>query len=79
MNQAKVGNFLRELRKEKKLTQRQVGLVFNVSRRTVSRWETGDNMPDISLFPEIANYYKVDLQELFDGERKQKKDLWITK
>lgn len=42
MNQIKIGEFLKELRKEKGLTQEQLAEKLNVSRRTVSRWETGD-------------------------------------
>ena len=41
MNQIKIGEFLKELRKEKGLTQEQFAEQFNVSRRSVSRWETG--------------------------------------
>lgn len=41
MNQVKIGGFLKDLRKEKELTQEQLAEQFNVSRRTVSRWETG--------------------------------------
>ena len=71
MNQIKIGKFLKQLRNEKNLTQEEIGEVFNVSRRTVTRWETGYNMPDLSLLPEIADYYNVDLRELFEGERKE--------
>ena len=49
MNQIKIGEFLKELRKEKGLTQEQLAEQFNVSRRSVSRWETGNNMPDLSM------------------------------
>lgn len=49
MDQIKIGNFLRELRKEKGLTQEQLAEKFNVARRTVSRWETGNNMPDLDI------------------------------
>ena len=56
MDTVKIGNFLRELRKEKNLTQEQLAEVFSVSNRTVSRWETGSNMPDISLLLEMAEY-----------------------
>ena len=41
MNQQKIGSFLKELRKEKGLTQEQFSEIMNVSGRTVSRWETG--------------------------------------
>lgn len=73
MNQIKIGEFLKELRKEKGLTQEQLAAQFNVSRRSVSRWETGSNLPDIDIFIEMADYYEVDLRELIDGERKSEK------
>lgn len=69
MDTIKIGNFLRELRKEKNLTQEQLAEVFNVSARTVSRWETGSNMPDISILVEIADYYGLDIREILNGER----------
>ena len=73
MNQAKIGEFLKELRKEKGLTQEQVAEVLNVSDRSVSRWETGNNMPDISLLVDIAELYNVSIPEIIDGERKNEK------
>lgn len=73
MDQTKTGSFIRMLRKEKQLTQEQMGDYFNVSRRTVSRWETGRNMPDLDVLIEMADYFEVDLRELLDGERKEKK------
>ena len=69
MDTIKIGSFLRELRKEKDLTQEQLAEVFNVSARTVSRWETGSNMPDISILVEIADYYGLDIREILNGER----------
>ena len=70
MDQRKTGNFLKDLRKEKGLTQEQLAEEFNVSSRTVSRWETGNNMPDLSILIEIADFYDVDIREIIDGERK---------
>ena len=49
MDLQKIGTFLKELRKEKGMTQEQLAEKLNVSRRTVSRWETGNNMPDLDL------------------------------
>ena len=71
MDLQKIGSFLKELRKEKELTQEQLAETLNVSRRTVSRWETGSNMPDLDLLVEMADLYQVDLRELLDGERKK--------
>ncbi len=70
MDQIKTGVFLKELRKEKGITQEQLAEQLNVSGRTVSRWETGSNIPDISLLVEIAEFYGVTITELVDGERK---------
>ena len=70
MDQKKIGQSLQTLRKEKELTQEQLAEKFNVSNRTVSRWETGSNMPDISVLVELAEFYQVDIKEIIDGERK---------
>lgn len=55
MDQQKIGAFLKVLRKQKGLTQEQIAEKFNVSSRTVSRWENGNNMPDLDVLIEIAN------------------------
>jgi len=73
MNQMKIGSFIKELRKEKRLTQEQFAEQFNVSRRTVSRWETGSNLPDLDILIEMADYCNIELRELLDGERKSEK------
>lgn len=70
MDVQKIGRFLRLLRKERALTQEQFGEIFGVAGRTVSRWETGSNMPDISILIQIADFYKIDIKEILDGERK---------
>lgn len=70
MEQIKIGAFLKELRKAKGLTQEQLAEKLNVSSRTVSRWETGSNMPDISILVEIADFYDVSIPEIICGERK---------
>lgn len=72
MNQKKIGQFIKELRKSKEITQEQLAETLNVSGRTVSRWETGNNLPDISLLVEIADFFDVDVRELIEGERKSK-------
>ena len=70
MDQIKAGAFLKELRKEKGITQEQLAEKLGVSGRTISRWETGNNMPDISLLVEIAEYFDVSIPEIIKGERK---------
>lgn len=70
MNQQKTGEFLKRLRREQGLTQEQLAERFYVSSRTVSRWETGSNMPDVGTLIELADFYDVDIREIIDGERK---------
>ena len=70
MDQSKISSFLKELRKEKGLTQENLAEQLNVSSKSISRWETGRNMPDISMLVEIAEYFNVSIPEIIDGERK---------
>lgn len=70
MDQKKIGSFLKELRKEKGITQEQLAEELGVTGRTVSRWETGNNMPDISLLVDISDFYQVSIPEIIAGERK---------
>ena len=70
MDQKKIGTFLKELRKEKNLTQEALAEILGVTNRSISRWENGVNMPDFDLVIEIANYYDISIEEILDGERK---------
>lgn len=70
MNLAIVGEFIKELRKERNLTQEDLADKFYVSRRTVSRWETGSNLPDIDLLMKLADFFNVDIREILEGKRK---------
>lgn len=70
MDQIKIGAFLKSLRKEKEISQEELAEKFGVSSRSVSRWENGNTMPDISILVELADYYDVDIRELLNGERK---------
>lgn len=70
MDQQKIGAFMKALRKEKQLTQEQFAEKFNVSSRTVSRWENGNNMPDLDIIIQISDFYGIEIRELLDGERK---------
>ena len=69
MDSKKIGAFLKNLRNKKGLTQEQLAEVFGVSGRTVSRWETGSNLPDLSMLIQIAEYYDVDIKDILDGEK----------
>lgn len=73
IDQKKIGEFLKSLRKEKEKTQEEIADLFGVSSRSVSRWENGNTLPDLSILVELADYYDVDIRELIDGERKSEK------
>ena len=70
MNPKEIGIFLKGLRNEKGITQEQLAEILGVSGRTVSRWETGNNLPDLSVLVEISEYYDVEIKEILNGERK---------
>lgn len=70
MDMKKIGSFLKILRKEKGLTQEQLAEKLGVAGRTVSRWETASNMPDLSILIQLADFYDVQIDEILDGERK---------
>lgn len=69
MDQQKIGRFLKALRKGSGLTQEQLAERLGVTNRSVSRWETGSNLPDLDLLIELADLYQVELREILDGER----------
>lgn len=54
----------KQLRKARDLTQEQIANTFNVSPQTVSRWETGVNLPDIEMLPPLAAFFKVTVDDL---------------
>ena len=69
MDQEKIGRFIAQLRKERGMTQEQLGERLGVSQRTVSRWETGRNMPDISMLTLLCAQLDVSVAELLAGQR----------
>ena len=75
MNQEKIGKFISELRKEKKLTQDQLGEKLNINGKSISKWETGINMPDISNLFMLAKIFEVSVNELLSGERNVNKEI----
>ena len=74
MDLVKVGQFIKDLRKEKGDTQEELASKFYVSRRTVSRWETGANLPDIDILIDLADYFNVDLREILNGGKNNNMD-----
>ncbi len=69
METTQMSLFLKDLRKERGLTQEQAAEALFVSSKTLSRWETGATIPDLETLVKLAEYYKVDIKELIDGRR----------
>ena len=65
MNQKQIGIFISELRKEKNLTQLELGELLGVTNKTVSRWENGNYMPDISIIPLLCQTLEITINEFF--------------
>ena len=65
MNQKQIGIFISELRKEKNLTQLELGELLGVTNKTVSRWENGNYMPDISIIPLLFQTLEITINEFF--------------
>ena len=69
MDVKKIGALIAQLRKEKSMTQRELGARLGVSDRAVSKWERGLNLPDAALFEPLARELGVTIPELLRGER----------
>lgn len=69
MDQIKTGKFIATLRKEKDLTQEQLGEKLSVTNKTISRWENGNYMPDIQMLSLLSKEFDVSINELISGER----------
>ena len=63
------GENLKNLRKQKNLTQERLAEFLGVSFQTVSKWERGDTYPDITMLPEIASFFRVSVDELLGVNR----------
>lgn len=69
MDQIKIGKFIATLRKEKGMTQEQLGERLGVTNKTVSRWENGNYMPDVEMLSLLSEEFDVTINELIGGER----------
>lgn len=75
MNQEKIGQFIAKKRKERGLKQSDISMKLGVTDRSVSNWERGKNMPDLSLFQPLCKILDVSINELLNGEEIEQKDV----
>ena len=78
MNQEKIGKFIAERRKLKKLTQVQLAEKLGVSDKSISKWETSKCMPDLSLFSPLCEILDITINDLMAGEKVDNKEYLNT-
>ncbi|MBQ8375141.1 MAG: helix-turn-helix transcriptional regulator [Clostridia bacterium] len=69
MDQIKIGKFIAELRKERGLTQRELADLLAISDKTVSKWERGSGLPEVSLMLPLCKELGITVNELLSGKR----------
>lgn len=70
MDQEKIGKFIKEIRRNNNLTQKELAAKLGVTYQAVSKWENGKNIPDIGILKEISKEFNIDIAEILDGEIK---------
>ena len=63
-----IGEKIYNLRKKKNLSQEDLASILNVSRQTISKWETGDSNPDIDKIVPLCNFFEISTDEFLKGE-----------
>ena len=79
MDNKKFGDFIKELRKEKQLTQKELGEKLNITDKAISKWERGLSFPDIAVLKDLAEFFEIDISELLNGERGKKQEIYREK
>jgi len=74
MDQEKIGRFIQEKRKEKKLTQSDLAEKLNITDRAISKWENGNCLPDAGTMPLLCKILNISINDLFSGEIVDMKD-----
>lgn len=72
MDNIKIGYFIAERRKEKQITQQQLADKLNITNKAISKWETGNGLPDITLLTELANILDVSVDEILKAKMNEK-------
>lgn len=69
MDQIKIGQFIAAIRHENRMTQKQLADALSVSDKTVSKWECGKGLPEVSLMLPLCTILQITVNELLTGER----------
>ena len=68
VDKEKIGALIRSLRKEKGMTQKELAEKLNISDKTVSKWERGKGIPDISTIPVLSDIFGIEIEKMLQGE-----------
>lgn len=71
MDSKRIGTFLKELRTEKRLTQKEIAEHCSLSAQAVSKWEKGDSIPDVEQLERLSAFYEITINEILSGERRK--------
>ncbi len=74
MDQEKIGKFIAECRRQRKMTQSELGERLGVTEKSISNWENGRNMPDLSLFKPLCDELNISLNDFMSGEKVKEKE-----
>ena len=79
MNQDKIGNFIKSIRLEKNLTQKEFADELGVTYQAVSKWENGKNVPDIGTMKLISEKFNVNIDDILNGQKQtpKKKNIYF--
>lgn len=69
MDTVRIGKFLAQLRKERNMTQEQLGEKLGVTNKTVSRWENGNYLPTVEMLQGLSELYGITINEILSGQR----------
>ncbi len=73
MDQEKFGQFIKKIRQEHNLTQKEIAEKYHVTYQAVSKWENGKNIPDLLIIKEICRDFNVSIDEILGNEKKKDK------
>lgn len=68
MNQEKIGQIIKEIRKKNNLTQMEFAAKYGVTYQAVSKWENGKNIPDITLIKQISKDFNINIDDFLNGK-----------
>lgn len=71
MNQERIGALIKDIRKKNNLSQKEFAKKYGVTYQAVSKWETGKNIPDLSIIKQICSDYNISIEDLLDGTTKE--------